>query len=305
MIPTNRFITAAFVVALSGCLPTGRAQALLQWDSLELRIELATQTQNLQAPSADDGDVWAWTEIVLYHGAYATWMEHKERAETLLSEEHLEASLPAPYLRWLYGPWRHEWSRFQLGAYHPDWSEDTTAFVYSRRFLLHDVHAQSSAFRPNAVEQLSTIAPPPPKRERLQVALFIASVALIVLNLFLRRQLKKTHHSMGSNSTPTSFKALEQLIETGEPSKASRTMIRAMHFDLFDGELKSQIKDASLLNRLTKKQQLLLFLILAGSSSEECAEHLGVSIGHIYNQRSSIRKILELDDTEAFETLLK
>ena len=99
--------------------------------------------------------------------------------------------------------------------------------------------------------------------------------------------------------------SLEESIKHQRQTSTTLLEISALEFELTGSQFKEKLKDPDAWDRLARKQQLLLYLVLEGYGMEECAEYFGVSKGHIYNKRWEFRRLFDLDEAADFTTLLK
>lgn len=299
---------ALCVAAILGAGPIGsnvNAQELWDWDSTQVAAELRMRTALLSAPSVRPADAWTWTKIVLFANDYSTWRANKERAEQILMQSSGGEVDGYHGMKWLYHPWRAEWRGTGIHDFFEGWSEDSLAWVFAERDLAAALRRDRDLqFAPHASGAFNP-ALPEAIPNRWNGVFWTVGVLFLFLNVFwayrnlglIRVRAQHFHHPL--------LQSLEDQITRNAPDNMTPLLISALEFELSGEKWSQRFKAPQLIAGLSRKQRLLLHLILDGYNMEDCAEFLQVSKGHLYNQRWELRRIMGLGEHEAFKEVLK
>lgn len=271
-----------------------RVNVWTELDSLEMRSEYSRLETNAGAANSNDLDVLVWLEAMALIDARDIWLRNAEgirqrvlrmKAEDFGSLSHLRL------LKFIYSP------RFKQPPFQDDFNREEFAWSMFRAELL-----KNKANLASLANSLSDDIPPPrPSTAVLGKFWAIGGGLLAVLGCLLFYQEWRKHQKEVANLDVDDFnKDQFELKQFHSRKRDVRLVIELnrIEWKLGLSPLQAQFTFNPKWSKLSSNQSLLLHLLYRGHSVDECAEFLGLSRGHVYNQRSKIRSILALTDQD-------
>jgi DNA-binding CsgD family transcriptional regulator len=153
--------------------------------------------------------------------------------------------------------------------------------------------------------EFEELSPHPTTSSQLPIILLALSFLMMMgisLVKILRSKREKSSSQINTNH-PIINDIQDRLRQ--EQSNQYSLAISQLELKIHEKTLENSLKEQQTWVELSNRQKLLLYLLLQGHSAEDCAEFLQISKGHIYNQRSELRRLFKLNNDDPFSSILK
>lgn len=262
-------------------------------DSTEQRAELTRLESIFRSSDCTDLDVLVWAEAIVLVEEQDLWNETAEemRLKFLrMPTDEFAALSHFNLLKHIYS------SEFKDPPFHPEFDQHEFAWKVFRAQLLSNIANETSLL--NSI--LDAVPPPRPPSFKTQFWAFGGGFFTLFAFLLFLQEWRKRTSNMPDSETDMSQKDDLELNRFLGRKRDVRLVIELdrLEWKLGMSPLQTHLGSNSKWSKLNSSQTLLMHLLYRGHSVEEYAEFLGLSRGHVYNQRSKIRTILALSEEE-------
>ena len=152
-------------------------------------------------------------------------------------------------------------------------------------------------------EGLQAIEPIAESSIRLATGLTWSLIVLVLSFLTLGAMNWRSKSQNKRATTLPIIDRLKHLLQDTTQSNQYQIALSELELFLMRASIERSLGKDSAWHRLSEKQRLLLYLIVQGHAAQDCAEYLQISVGHLYNQRSELRKLFGIKDGDSFDCL--
>lgn len=275
-----------------------------EWDSLRLDAELRTLEYRILEESSPAPDAIAiWTTLLLEFDMFEYWIG----ADSIRAKSYQMQEFPSPALRTLYSPKNEGGDESAFAGLISIWGQDRFSWELAQSIhAFHGALERSDLGLDRTKSRLETIQ----RQRNLRfyfVPFLLLSSGLLLLVLVIRFVGNRTilFPEPNVDRDPPIVRKIRKLIAEQNGGVDLRLSLSELELILFRDAITGQLKDAEQWNELGERQQLLLFLMMKGHGLDECAQYLGLSKGHVYNQRTELRRIFGLNEGAELDQVWK
>lgn len=266
-----------------------------EWDSLRVYAELRTLEYRILEESPSNPEIIAaWNMLLLEFNMFEYWI----RADSIRAKSHQIEAFSSPALRTLYSPHLKFGEDPAFVGLISIWGQDRFSWELAQSIhAFHGALERSNLGLDNTQSRLQAI-----ERERnlrfdfTPILLSLSGLLFLVLVIRIFSNRMILFPKANVDKDPPIVRKIRELIAEKRGSSDLRLSITELELILFKDSIVGQLKDAEQWNVLGERQQLLLFLMVRGHGLDECARYLGLSKGHVYNQRTELRRIFGLNE---------
>lgn len=131
---------------------------------------------------------------------------------------------------------------------------------------------------------------------RWDVIIMILMALQIMALLYLLVKHKSVFWRGSNHIVPPVVTRLNQWLAAGDKQSVALLALSELELILYRDEVADRFHSTATWLNLPEKQQLIFFLLLKGHDLDDCAEYLQCTKGHLYNQRTALRKLFELPE---------
>ena len=274
-----------------------------QWqsqDSLMIREEHQLKTKKLQASRLSTQELLEWAETTALLDDTATWNQHFSRMDSLLQVQ--------------IGPWEAHLGHFRVlqtacKIPPPSGYDDENDKALNIWALFHAQLKQTIGQLGKGPIQhdASQRALSPPAVISWNSALIALFLGLLFAGATIWQAIKEKQSKDPARIQLRNPLLIDvrQKITHGKPDPHQVIQIDYVELKLGLSLIQTLWEKDKRWSRLNHSDLTLLHLILRGHSMATCAEFTGKTAGHVYNQRSKLRKLLDVPPEAQFSSYIK
>lgn len=261
-------------------------------------LQLSEQLENgVTAPDVLN----EWSELALESERFGEWSALKSK----MNRTRITAEMLTPPARFLF-----------------TWDFDTTQWVGLSKLAyvsgIDDLQWRIAGhFQRKWLDELSTqrkLLPAHPALQELEpvanetlpvVRILTGTLSLLTIAAVAQaiRRMRYKARLQQDLPIPAIITRLKEILHDGSEQQQYHMALSELELCLFHQSIEGAFKNKSLWNQLSEKQRLLLYFIKKEHSVADCAEYLQVSVGHLYNERSKLRSLCELEEGDSLEQM--
>lgn len=262
-------------IQLIGCIA-------MMWIGLQASAQVDSAVASL--PDALDA-----VEGALVEDDYTWWMQHQTQLQSQFDEEWLDVD-PTRISRFLFSPWKDELPQLpeldSLQRMKANWS------------LIRALHMQKNSMLESELLPSDALEPFSPAQNLYLGWLPALTVFILAIILWIFSSRKAQSLANTDNYENPHIQRIVQSLGQKHSNKMLTLELALFEFNSGLSPFENALNDASNWHRLSNNQKLIVHLLHRNLSNDAIIEHLGISRGHFYNERSNIRKALQLDAQE-------
>lgn len=273
----------------------GMPQNYWEWDSLRLQTELRALEYRInedEVPSLESFEMWS--TLLLEFGMFDHWME----TDSIRERWHQHEGIHSLESQVLYTSWMSDVDAAVFDDLISKWGRDRLNWELARHIHAFrqaqkrsDVDMEMAQTRLNEIRVI--------EQRLFDPVLLLWWVAGLLLVLMIGRFVSNRGafvKRLATDGDPPLIQRIRMLFSAQDGGVHLRLSLTELELLLLKDAISERFGDSSQWVGLSERQQLLLFLMLQGHSLDDCAEYLGLSKGHLYNQRTELRRIFGLSE---------